>query len=103
MVTVTDTAHLLFKAADAQTVRDALHGFDGRLLAELNASLNGALRGSDDAARDYVRQYRQLTDALLMEGRKAHPEIVVDTDDGRVTIADAHGRPVRAWLGVLEN
>jgi hypothetical protein len=93
----------LFEATDAEAVRDALQGIGGGLLGELRGSLNGALRGSDDAAREYVRHYRRLTDVLLSEGRSARPDLFIESDDARLIIADANGHPVRAWLGVLEN
>jgi hypothetical protein len=103
MATVPDTGHPLFEAMDAETVRDALHRLGGGLLTELRGSLDGALHGSNDAAREYVCHYRLLTEALLSEGRRARPDLITDVGDGRLTIADAQGHPVRAWLGVLEN
>jgi hypothetical protein len=103
MATAPETSHPLFEATDAGAVRDALHRLSSALLGDLRGSLEAALHGADDAAREYVYQYRLLTDALLSEGRKARPDLIADAADGRLTIADANGHPVRAWLGVLEN
>jgi hypothetical protein len=100
MATVGDP---LFEATDHEAVREALHRLGDGLLRELRGSLEGALHGSDDAAREYVCQYRLLTEALLGEGRKSRPDLIADAGDGRLTIADANGHPVRTWLGVLEN
>ncbi len=103
MATAHDIGDGLFEATDADEVRAALRSVMDALIVELQRHLDEALGGSDEAARSYVRCYRLLADALLEQGRGARPDLIVDSRDGRLTVADANGRAAGALLGVLEN
>jgi hypothetical protein len=93
----------LFEAADAAEVRIALVSSNGDLIAQLRGSLAAAFEGSPEGAREYVRSYRLLADALISEAHRALPDAVVDAGNGSLAIADANGRPARALFGVLES
>jgi hypothetical protein len=94
----------LFTAREPGRVRDALrqlHG--GRLLAALGTQLELALRGSDDAAREYVRGYRELIGCLLANGHRIHQNRLVVTEQGQLALVDANGKPARAPIAAVEN
>jgi hypothetical protein len=93
----------VFAAAHADEVRLALVSRHGEVIAQLRGGLAAAFEGSPEGARQYVCSYRLLADALIGEAHRALPDAVVDTGDGRLAIADAHGQPARALFGVLEN
>lgn len=78
----------LLDARDPTAVTKALHRLDGDLLIRVGDSLRGALNGSDDAARLYVRDYRQLTGCLLAEAKRARPDV---------------GGSARVFAAVIEN
>jgi hypothetical protein len=93
----------LFAGDDAEQIRVELRGLaDGRAIDELGVHLDEALSGSDDATRRYVRDYRRLTRLLLVEARKARPDLIIDAD-GDPTPADAHGQPARSLVAMLHN
>jgi hypothetical protein len=93
----------LFEAADANEVRIALVASNGELIAQLRGGLAAAFEGSPEGARQYVGSYRLLAEELIGEAHRALPDAVVDAGNGRLAIADAHGRPARALFGVLES
>jgi hypothetical protein len=94
----------LFRAREPERVRRALRQLkDGRLLASLENPLELALRGSDDATREYVRRYRELTTCLLVNAHRIDQGRVVVTDQGEMALVDANGEPARAPIGALEN
>ena len=89
--------------ADAHEVRIALVTAHGELIAQLRDGLAAAFEGSPEGAREYVRSYRLLTDALIGEAHHELPHAVVDAGNGRLAIADADGNPAPALFGVLES
>lgn len=94
-------SHLL--AADPELVRRAVRELDGgALLASLSSRLESALAGSDEATREYVTCFRELTVRVLDEAHRARPDIVVRTDGGEPAIIDVEGAPRRAPVEVLE-
>jgi hypothetical protein len=95
---------MLFNAREPERVRGALRQLkDGRLLASLESPLEQALRGSDDAAREYVRRYRELTTCLLVNAHQIDQDLVVVTDEGEIALVDANGEPARAPIEAVEN
>jgi hypothetical protein len=94
----------LFKAREPERVRSALHRWDrDSLLDTLGARLELALHGSDEAAREYVDAYRQLTAGLLREVHAMRPDLVAVGDDGEVALVSANGQRAQAPIGALEN
>jgi hypothetical protein len=94
----------LFRAREPERVRGALRQLkDGRLLASLESPLELALHGSDEATREYVRGYRELTTCLLVNAHRIHQDLVVVTEEGEVALVDGNGQPARAPIGALEN
>jgi hypothetical protein len=94
----------LFTAREPERVRGALRQLkDGRLLASLESPLDLALRGSEEATREYVRRYRELTTCLLVNAQHTDRHLVVVTDEGEMALVDAHGEPARAPIEALEN
>jgi DNA-binding XRE family transcriptional regulator len=90
-------------AANPHHVRHALHELDGgTLLPSLSRQLERALEGSDDATREYVRFFRVLAFRVLDEARRAHPDIIVRTDDGALAIIDVKGAARTAPVEALE-
>lgn len=94
---------VVFRAQQPDRVRSALRDWDGGvLLSSLGAQLELALEGSEEATREYVTGYRELAVRLLLEARGERPNLVTVTDDGKVALVDAEGRPARAPIGALE-
>jgi hypothetical protein len=94
----------LFGAREPERVRGALRQLeDGRLLASLESPLELALQGSDDATREYVRRYRELTTCLLVNAQRIDQDLVVVSANGDVALVDANGEQARAPVGALEN
>lgn len=100
-----DTAQrTLFTAREIERVRRALkRQKGGLLLTSLGAQLELALHGSDEATREFVRGYRELTTWLLAEARGIPPDRVVVSDEGDVSLIDANGEPAQAPIEALEN
>jgi hypothetical protein len=93
----------LFEEADANEVRIALVSANGELITQLRGGLTAAMEGSPEGARQYVSSYRLLAEELIGEAHRTLPDAVVEAGNGRLAIADSHGRPARALFGVLEN
>jgi transcriptional regulator with XRE-family HTH domain len=93
----------LLHARDAERVRETLHGFSGELIDRIDVDVRQALAGSERAAAAYVRDYRLLTGHVLAEARRANPELVMDTGDGRLGVADGNGRPTRTAVALIEH
>jgi hypothetical protein len=90
-------------AADPERVRRAVRELDGgNLLPSLSSRLELALAGSDEATREYVTCFRELTLLVLDEAHRARPDIVVRTDEGVLAIVDVKGAPRRAPVEALE-
>jgi len=90
-------------AANPERVRRALRELDGgSLLPSLSSRLELALAGSDEATKEYVTCFRQLTLRVLDEAHRVRPDIVVRTDAGELAIIDAKGAPRRAPVEALE-
>jgi hypothetical protein len=90
-------------AADPERVRRAVRELDGGgLLPSLSGRLALALAGSDEATREYVMCFRELTLRMLGEAHRARPDIVVRTDRGELAIVDVKGAPRRAPVEALE-
>jgi DNA-binding XRE family transcriptional regulator len=95
-------ASQLLRARDPERVRLALHELDGgHRVAELRSLLTAALDGSDEAAREYVRGYRELASALLDEAHSRTPDLTVRLDDGSIALVDVNGHPTRAPVEAL--
>jgi hypothetical protein len=94
----------LFSARDSERVRRALRRLGGGLLlTSVGTQLDLALQGSDEATREYVRGYRELTASLLAEARGVHSDLVFVTEGGDISLVDAMGKPARAPIEALEN
>jgi hypothetical protein len=92
---------LLFSARDPERVRSALHALDGGThVAALTIVLDEALGGADSAAREYVREYSQLTERLLEEAQSFRPDIVVRAGD-KLAVAQVKSAPARAPVEAL--
>lgn len=95
--------HPLFDASDPAEAVAGLRALnEGALLESIGTCLPRALEGSADDARFYVQSCRELTGALLQEGRNVRPDLIVESPQG-LTLLDAAGRPAGALLAVLEN
>jgi hypothetical protein len=93
----------LFTSGDVERVRRALKQSEcGRLLDSLGDQLELALRGSDEATREYVRGYREVTACLLRGAHSVHPDRVLVTDEGEIALLNPKGQPVRAPIEALE-
>lgn len=98
-----DRQRILFTSRNADRVRGALRDSEsGRLLEPIGIQLQLALRGSDEAACEYVRDYRQLTASLLREVHHIQPDRVLLTHAGEVALVGANGEPARAPIEAIE-